>query len=181
MAVIQLHRTFIRALISKPLEHAILHSHFLKNNSSNSIVEPAINSLAAEAVLNALHLAWSGRDISALLEFFTPDVVYRSDLRDDLGKARVYSSRAELEELLRFKVAIMISTTTVEQFAYMSGIARVRISFAQRHLKTGLQYEGTYRQIAMFRGSQIVLLEEFHDTHRLRAFWQLVGAEEQRG
>ncbi|MFA5955079.1 hypothetical protein [Hyphomicrobium sp.] len=73
---------------------------------------------------------------------------------------------------------MLTSTTTVEQFAYASGIARTKIAFIQGHHRTGLTYVGTYRQIVMFRGLKIALLEELHDAEKLRAFWNLVTAEE---
>ncbi|MBS0240160.1 MAG: hypothetical protein JSR89_17230 [Proteobacteria bacterium] len=136
-----------------------------------------LNEATAEVVLSAIHLAWSDGDIQRLLDLFTFDVAYRCNLPDETGKPRHFEGREAFGAFLRTKRGLMNSTTVINQFSYSSGIARANITYVQRHHTTGLEYSGTYRQVATFRGSQVALLEEFHDVGKLRAYWKLIETE----
>jgi ketosteroid isomerase-like protein len=137
-----------------------------------------LNGATAHAIVSAIHLAWTNNDIPRLLDLFAPDMLYRCNLPDETGNARCIEGRDAFGEFLRFKRTLMDSSTVVDRFSYSSGIARAYVSYFQRHHTTRLEYSGSYRQIAMFRDMKVVLLEEFHDVQKLRAFWKLVEAEE---
>jgi ketosteroid isomerase-like protein len=136
-----------------------------------------LNEATAEVVLGAIHLAWSEGDIPRLLDLFTLDLVYRCNLPDDTGEPRHFEGREQFGAFLRTKRGLMKSTTVVNQFSYSSGIARANITYVQRHHTTGLEYSGSYRQLATFRGLQVTLLEEFHDVEKLRTYWKLIESE----
>ncbi len=132
-----------------------------------------LNRETAEVIINGIHLAWSTGDVPRLLEFFTPDFVYRNNLPDDKGRPRLIEGRDAFGQLLRRKLELMESVTTVEHFSYLAGIARMHVSHAQRHKATGLKNNGSFRQFAVFRASQVAVIEEFHDAPMIAAFWKL--------
>ncbi len=136
-----------------------------------------LNEATAGVVLGAIHFAWSEGDIPRLLDLFTIDVIYRCNLPEETGQPRLFKGRDSFGAFLRAKRGLMNSITVVNQFSYSSGIARASVSYVQRHHTTGLEYSGSYRQLATFRGSQVALLEEFHDVEKLRTYWKLIETE----
>lgn len=136
-----------------------------------------LNADTAAAIINDLHLAWSSRDIRRLVDLLAPTFVFRSNLVAEDGKRQIIEGRDAFEKFLQFRGGLTDSVTTVEHFSYMSGIARMQAKYVLRDKASGLQNSGSYRQIAMFRESQVVLLEEFHDVPKIAAFWKLVASE----
>ena len=69
--------------------------------------------------------------------------------------------------------------TVVEAFHYSGDTARAMVAVWLKHLSTGIELSGQFRQVYRFdENYKIVSLEEFHDAAKLRAFWQLVHQTE---
>jgi len=127
-------------------------------------------------VLEAIYASWAARDLDAVLACFSDELVIivhaPADIVPWAGETR---GKAQLEhrlrEILREFEFLRYSPVVISD---AGDICHAQVHFRFRHLKTGHEIEGTLRHIWQERGDKIVRLEEFHDTERLRAFFELL-------
>jgi ketosteroid isomerase-like protein len=137
----------------------------------------SLNEHTAKIILDAAHRAWSDGDLGRLLGLYTEDIDYLCNTVDPDGPPLKLRGRESMEAFLSPIVAVSECLSVTDGFQYHAGIARVRIACSIKHKQTGHSVSGTYRQIVMFRNSQICRLEEFHDAAKMAAFWRLVDMD----
>lgn len=137
----------------------------------------ACNEFIARTTLNATHAAWSKGDIDGVLAHYVDDLVYWCNTCGRDGSPLTIVGKADFRAFLEPIARIAESMSVPELFRFEDGVARAQVECYIKHRQTGLSLSGSYRQLAMFRGSQICRLEEFHDAAKMAAFWRLVAGE----
>lgn len=128
-------------------------------------------------VLHDLHAAWNRVDIDALLDCFTEDLDYWSNMGGD-GAPFIIAGKTALGSFVRSIAAEYQCSTSIASLKHDGASVRAHIAYTVRNRANGYVDAGTYRQIATFDNGKIARLEDFHDAPRLLAFWRLASAAE---
>lgn len=133
----------------------------------------------AEVIIHACHDAWSASDLKRMFAYYNPDVLYTCNTLVGDGFPQQISGRDAMRDFLVPMLDEVECLTVVEAFHFTEDTARAMIAVWLRHLSTGIELSGQFRQVFRFdEFYKIVSLEEFHDAAKLRAFWQLVHQTE---
>lgn len=127
-------------------------------------------------VIEAFYASWADRDLDATLACLSDDIVFRMHLPQEVapfagethGKAAIVP-RLEmiLDEFDFLEYRLRFIRDKGEEL-------RSQVRYRYRHKNTGYVIEGTMRHVWRIEGDQIVCLDEYHDTPRIRAFFQLL-------
>jgi ketosteroid isomerase-like protein len=139
-----------------------------------------LNEDTARAIVEEAHRAWSHGDLEGVLSTYTEDIWFQRNSPDHQTAPFIVIGREGMRALLTPILDKAVAMAVVETFEFHSGIARSRVSYFMQDRKAGHTLTASYRQIVMFRGSQISRMEQFHDTARLNAFMALVSHPETR-
>lgn len=132
----------------------------------------------AEAVVNAVHSAWSEGDLDRLLSYYCPDIIYTCN-GESGGLPVKLVGRDAMRQFLAPILVAAESVCVVDRFTFDGTVARTRVESSIKHRKTSFVLSGNFRQVMRFEGVQISHLDEFHDAAKLNAFWRLVAQSEQ--
>lgn len=133
----------------------------------------------AEVIIHACHDAWSAGDLKRMFAYYNPNVLYTCNTLVGDGFPQQISGRDAMRDFLVPMLDEVECLTVVEAFHFTEDTARAMIAVWLRHLSTGIELSGQFRQVFRFdEFYKIVSLEEFHDAAKLRAFWQLVHQTE---
>lgn len=129
-------------------------------------------------LLEAGYAAWAAGDLDALMACFADDVAFAIHLPPEVVPfAGLVVGK---EDLARQLTIIMGDFDILEyrpaRITAAGNTFHSQISFVFRHKATGLKYEGTARHIWRVQDDKIVHFEEFHDTERTRAFFNLLAS-----
>lgn len=128
-------------------------------------------------IIEATYASWAAQDLAAVGSCLHNDAVYLLHLPAGAwpisgavrGRARILKS---LGEILRdFEVLEYRPLKITEADGIWTSRARIHYG----HRATGLSYEATISNAWTVRGDRIAHFEVFHDTARLRAFFELVS------
>jgi len=127
-------------------------------------------------IIEALYASWSVKDLATVLDCFTDDAVFALHIPTDVapfagetkGKAALAS---RLQEILDGFVFLDYRPLLINEDG---DTFHAQVRYHYRHKATGHEIEGTMRHIGCLQGDKVARLEEFHDTPRLRAFFELL-------
>ena len=131
----------------------------------------------ARRVLGSACALWAAGDLPRLLSHFVDDVVFSVHSRpraaslvgEGLGKI-LFAQRLEMlldqVEVLAFD----LQGVTTDGLWHCS-----RVRYRYRHHASRMLIDGTMRHKFGFVGDKIAHFELFHDTHRMRAFYDMAG------
>ncbi|MGE3064168.1 MAG: nuclear transport factor 2 family protein [Hyphomicrobiaceae bacterium] len=128
-------------------------------------------------ILLAGYAAWAAGDLDAMLTTFSEDVLFIVHLpRDVVPFAGEHRGKATLRAILRqILETFEIVYYSAAQIAPESDRRHSQVDFLYRHRATGLEYEGSTRHIWRVERHQIVYFEEYHDTERMRSYFNLLA------
>lgn len=135
----------------------------------------------AEAIVNACHEAWTMRDLTRMLSYYSPDVVYTCNAETAGPRAVRYAGREAMRGFLEPVLAQIECVSVVDATHYdevRGPRLRTTVSCYMKHISTGIVLSGQYRQVLSFKNGFIDRLEEFHDAAKLASFWKLVAHTE---
>jgi ketosteroid isomerase-like protein len=132
----------------------------------------------AEAIVHACHEAWSTRNLTRMLSYYSHDVVYTCNAEPAGPNAVRYIGREALRGFLEPVLKVIECVSVVDAMHFDGLKARTTIACYMKHLSTGIVLSGQYRQVIRFKGGLIDQLEEFHDAAKLASFWKLVAHTE---
>ena len=133
----------------------------------------------ARLVINSACALWSASEVGGLLPHFVEDVFFAvharpsapSMLGEGLGKVLLESRlEALLDEVEVQSYRMLTHSFMTDGFWYFS-----RVHYRYRHRVSGLVIDGTMRQKWGFVGTKIAHCEIFHDSDRMRAFYDVAG------
>jgi hypothetical protein len=133
----------------------------------------------ARLVISSACALWAAGAVNGLLLHFTDDVVFAVHARPNApsllgeGLGRVLLERrleAVLDQIEVQSFKVYRQSFTTDGFWYFS-----RASFRYRHRVSRLIIEGTMRQKWGLVGARIAHFEIFHDSDRMRAFYDVAG------
>lgn len=133
--------------------------------------------LASERLLvEGMLASWAAQDLEIIELAMHSDAIYRLHLPEGAWPiAGVVRGRQKivacLSDFLRAfdVVQYRLLKLTAEEYRFSS---QVRLHYG--HRPTGLSYEATIRNIGLIRDDRITYFEVYHDTARLRAFYEMV-------
>ena len=128
-------------------------------------------------VLEAMYASWAVKDLEAVLACCADDILFILHVPTEVvafaGETR---GKADLAPRLQ---------AILRDFDFLNYRPRLiaedddgfhtQIHYHFRHKATGHEIEGTMRHIGRVEGDKIVRLEEFHDTPRVQAFFELLA------
>ena len=133
----------------------------------------------AEITIHACHEAWSAGDLDRMFAYYHPDVVYTCNNEVGDGFPQRITGREGMRAFLAPMLDQLECLTVVEAFHYTHDTARAMVAVWLKHLSTGIELSGQFRQVFRFdERYKVISLEEFHDAAKLHAFWQLVHQTE---
>ena len=135
-----------------------------------------MTALAARMLVDAAHLAWSNRDVEALLACYCEDIHYSCNTGSS-AEPFVAVGKQAMRDFLLPVLDIAESMSVVDRFVFKDNMARATIACFVTHKATGHVLSGSYRQVLVFREGKIAKIEEFHDAARIAAFWKMVDVE----
>jgi ketosteroid isomerase-like protein len=131
-------------------------------------------------VLEALYASWAVKDLDAVLACCSDDIVFVIHVPPEVmpfaGETR---GKAAIVPRLKMILDNFDFLEYRPEFINDEGDefhSQVRYHF--RHKATGHDIRGTMRHVWRVEGDQIVRLEEYHDTPRVRAFFELLAESE---
>jgi ketosteroid isomerase-like protein len=132
------------------------------------------------SIVEALYASWAVKDLPAVLACCTDDIVFAMHVPPEVmpfagetcGKASLAPRLQMILDGFDFLIyrPLLISEDGNEFHA--------QVLYHFRHKATGLKIEGTMRHVGRFEGDKIARLDEFHDTPRLLAFFELLAQSE---
>lgn len=131
----------------------------------------------ARIILESSHAAWSRGDVEGVLDHFNDDIVYCCNTGGPDGGPLILDGKEPYRQMLEQIADVAESVSVPEYFRFNDGVARAKIECYIRHKTTRHTLVGSYRQLATFRGSKIVRMEEFHDAAKMIAFWRMISGE----
>jgi len=128
-------------------------------------------------VVEALYASWAAKDLRAVLSCLSDDIFFAMHVPPELipfagetrGKAALIPRLQMILDdfdFLQYRPIHIVDEGDVLH-------SQVRYHF--RHKATGYDIEGTMRHVWQIEGDQIVRLEEFHDTERVKTFFELLA------
>lgn len=137
-----------------------------------------LNEPMANAIFEAIHVAWSRQDLDAMLAWFCDDLTYFCNTgAKDLGPIRLHG-KAEMRAFLQPIIDVAECVTVPVSFTFQNNIGRAQIEGYLKHRATANLLTAQYRQVVFFDRDKVTALEEFHDAARMRAFWRMVKQDQ---
>jgi ketosteroid isomerase-like protein len=132
------------------------------------------------SVVEALYASWAVKDLDSVLACCTDDIVFAMHVSTQImpfaGETR---GKADIVPRLQM---------ILDGFDFLSyrpvhicedGDAfHAQVLYHFRHKATGHEIEGTMRHTGRLEGDKIARLDEFHDTPRLHAFFEMLAQSE---
>jgi uncharacterized protein len=131
-------------------------------------------------ILEALYASWADKDLNAVLACLSDAVVFAIHVPPEVmpfaGETRGKDALVPRLQMILddFDFLHYRPTHIVDEGDVMH--SQVRYHF--RHKATGYDIEGTMRHVWVVEGDQVVRFEEFHDTPRVKTFFELLAASE---
>ena len=133
----------------------------------------------ARLILGDIYASWEQEDLPSALSYFTRDFSFavhstpdaRSLIgagqgRDDFGgRLETFARKFHVEDFKLVHVA--------RKGVWMQSKAQ----FRYRHRGSGMEVDGIMRHIWLFIGDEIAHFELFHDSRRMRAFYEMAAVE----
>lgn len=140
--------------------------------------------IQVRSIIEAFYASWAVKDLPTVLDCCTDDIAFTLHIPTDIapfaGTTRGKNALApRLQQIIDdfdfLEYRPLLITDDVHSF-------HAQISFRYRHLATGHEIEGTMRHIGEMEAHKLARLEEFHDTPRVQAFFELLAlsADESR-
>lgn len=128
-------------------------------------------------VVEACYASWAAKDLEAVLACFSDDVVYTMHLPQELMP---FAGETRGKDAMAPRLKMIIDGFDFLEYRPKfysddSSVFHSQVRYRYRHKKTGYEIEGTMRHIWHVDGDQVVQLEEFHDSPRLQAFFELLA------
>lgn len=131
------------------------------------------------ALMEGLYASWAAKDLPAVLDCMSDDVEFAMHVPiEDLPFAGETRGKAEIVPRLQ---------TIIDSFDFLEyrplliretdDTFHAQILYHYRHKTTGRELEGTMRHTGRVEAGKLVRLDEFHDTQRVVAFFELVTQE----
>ncbi len=137
-----------------------------------------LNEDTARVILEAFHAAWSKGNVEGMLSWCHDDVTNFLNMgAPDGGPLRLFG-KAEMRAFLLPVVDVAESVTVPASFTFRDNVGRAQIAAYVQHRKTRNVLSGTFRQVIIFESFKIAAIEEFHDSAKMKAFWEMVAREE---
>jgi ketosteroid isomerase-like protein len=131
-------------------------------------------------ILEALYASWAVKDLSAVLSCCSDDIVFAIHVPPEVmpfaGETRGKDALVPRLQMILDDFDFLIYRPTLIADEGEALHSQVRYHF--RHKATGYDIEGSMRHVWKVEGDQIVRLEEFHDTPRVKTFFELLAASE---
>jgi ketosteroid isomerase-like protein len=147
----------------------------VQGDRTGLVRQSLLNADTARAIVDEAHRAWSHGDLEGVLRTYTEDIWYQRNAPDEQTAPFIVVGREGMRAFLTPILEKASGMAVVETFEFHLGIGRSRVSYFMKDRNSGHTLTASYRQIVMFRGSQISRMEQFHDTARLNAFMALVN------
>lgn len=129
------------------------------------------------SIVEALYASWAVKDLPSVLACCTDDIVFAMHVPIEImpfagetrGKANLAPRLQMILDDFDFLVyrPLLISEDDAEFHA--------QVLYHFRHKATGHEIEGTMRHVGRIEGDKIARLDEFHDTPRVLAFFELLA------
>jgi ketosteroid isomerase-like protein len=128
-------------------------------------------------VLEAIYASWAAKDLDTVLACFSDDIVFTMHLSEEIAPF-AGETRGKAAIVPRLKMII-------DEYDFLkyrplfirddSDALHAQIQYHYRHKRTGLEIEGTMRHVWQIEGDKITLLDEYHDSPRLHAFFEMLA------
>lgn len=152
----------------------------LRARPGEGMETPTTDQLSEERALEVLvatQVAWNNRDLRALRDLYTEDIVYWTNWGGPNNQPRTVVGR---QELIRH-FADVRDTADIDirlmSFRLEGGQARVKFEVIWRDPKRGFRHVYTCRNIISFANDRIRRIEEFQDAANLNAFQKLIEGD----
>jgi len=130
-------------------------------------------------VLEAVYASWAAKDLAAVLACCDDDMVFVIHLPEGMPFAGETRGKEHLAPRLQMIIdAFDFLDYRPVLISDEDDTFHAQIHYHYRHKATGHVIEGTMRHTGRIEGDKIVRLEEFHDTPRLNAFFELLAQSE---
>lgn len=138
--------------------------------------------LSIPLLLEAAYASWAAQEMDEFLACFADDMVFANHMSPEVvpfagivqGKTEF---RRQLQKILdEFDVVYYRPVQIIPD----GKSVRAQTEFQYRHKATGLTYEGRLRHLWQIEDDKIVRFDEFHDSERTRAFFELVALYRQQ-
>ncbi|MGB3718337.1 MAG: nuclear transport factor 2 family protein [Hyphomicrobiaceae bacterium] len=131
-------------------------------------------------VLEAAYACWAAGDVDGFLNCLADDIVFTNHMSPEhVPFAGTVHGKAAFRRLL---VKLLEDFEVLEyrpvRIAPSGDLIRGQIAFQYRHKKTGLTYSGRLRHVWRVKDKKIVRFDEYHDSERTRAFFELIASYE---
>lgn len=130
-------------------------------------------------LMETIYASWAAKDLPAVLDYMTDDVEFAMHVPvEDLPFAGESRGKEEIVPRLQ---AILDGFDFLEYRPLLiredDDTFHAQVFYHYRHKETGREIEGTMRHVGHMQGGKLARLDEFHDTQRVVAFFQLVTQE----
>lgn len=128
-------------------------------------------------LLEALYASWAAKDLNAVLSCFSDDIVFAMHVPPDLIP---FAGETRGKDALVPRLQMILDDFDFLQYRPIhivdeGGVLHSQVRYHFRHKATGYDIDGTMRHVWQVEGDQIVRLEEFHDTPRVKTFFELLA------
>jgi ketosteroid isomerase-like protein len=128
-------------------------------------------------IVEALYASWAAKDLTAVLDCCTDDIVFALHIPTDVapfagescGKGALAPRLKQILDAFEFLDYRPLLITAID------GDFHAQIHYHYRHKATGHEIDGTMRHIGRLAGDKLARLDEYHDTPRVRAFLELLA------
>jgi ketosteroid isomerase-like protein len=129
------------------------------------------------SIIEALYASWAVKDLAAVLDCCSDDIVFALHIPTDVapfagetcGKSALVPRLKQILDAFDF---LDYRPTLITENA---GAFHAQIHYHYRHKATGHEIEGTMRHTGRLEGDKLTRLDEYHDTPRVRAFFELLA------
>jgi hypothetical protein len=132
------------------------------------------------SIVEALYASWAVKDLDSVLACLTDDIVFAMHVPKDIMPF-AGETRGKADIVPRLQMILDGFDFLVYQPLHISEDGNefhAQVLYHFRHKATGHEIEGTMRHIGHLEGDKIARLDEFHDTPRLLAFFELLAQSE---
>ncbi len=133
-----------------------------------------------QLVIEALYASWAAKDLDAVLACFSDDIIFRMHLPKEMAPF-AGDSQGKAAIVPRLKMIIDEFDFLSYRPTFIRDVGEelhAQVRYRYRHKATGYEIEGTMRHIWRMNRDQIAELDEFHDSARVQAFFELLALAE---
>jgi ketosteroid isomerase-like protein len=128
-------------------------------------------------VLEALYASWAVKDLKAVLSCCSDDIVFAIHVPPEVMP---FAGETRGKDALVPRLQMILDDFDFLQYRPIyivdeGGALHSQVRYHFRHKATGYDIDGTMRHVWQIEGDQIVRLEEFHDTPRVKTFFELLA------